>query len=306
MPEVETVPPPAPPPPPPPPPPPDDGPLRRWWNNHFTGFDRREALGYRVWFTFAVVVLVPELWAAFWRESAPFPTISGTVGALEYDYPILSLVVAGVIVFCAYSTVRYPSTRTGVLPPKGGTGGGSTGGAWMGEDPLIPYRTPLGGRFTRSKTPVKEVRARNYFVFAFAVIASFVTWAAIQTDIDDEYRVGQTLYGLIAVFWVLIPSLLAWPKTFAADVPFPTLFSTIRSLERRLRFVAYGVIAGMVILLLHLVLYPWPSTIPDISRLHADYKCNPLELAKNPLTPEEEAACKKRDEASSRPAPDAP
>lgn len=276
------------------------GPFRRWWENHFTGFDRREAWGYGVWFVFAGLVLVPEFWAAFWKDSAPFPTISGTVGALEYDHPILALVVAGVIVLCAYSSFRYPSVRTGVLPPKGESN------VWIGEDTLLPYRTPVGGRFTRSTTPVREIPARLYFLFALVVIVGFTTWAAVTSDVDGEYRVGQTLYGLTALFWAVIPSMLAWPKRFAADVPFPTLFSTVRSLERRLRIVAYAVAAGLVILLIHLVLYPWPSTIPDISRLHEDYKCDPLQPAKHPLTPKETADCKKRDEAENRPAPDAP
>ena len=279
--------------------PPPQNAFRRWWENHFTGFDRLEANGYKVWFFFAGLVLVPEFWAAFWSNTAPFPTISGTVGALEYDYPILALVVAGVIVLCAYSGFRYPSVRTGVLPPKGETEGG-----WIGEDTLIPYRTPLGGRLTLSTTPVREIPFRRYFAFAFAFIIGFTTWASLTSDVDDEYRVGQTLYGLTALFWVVVPSALAWPKRFAADVPFPTLFSTVRSLERRLRIVAYLVGAGLVILLIHLVLYPWPSTIPDISRLHANYKCHPLRPAK-PLTPKQIEDCRKRDEADNRPAPDA-
>jgi hypothetical protein len=270
----------------------------RWWRNHFSGFDRREAWGYGVWFFFAGLVLVPEFWAAFWKASAPFPTISGTVGALEYDHPILGLVVVGVIVLCVYSAFRYPPVRTGVLPPEGKTN------TWVGEDTLLPFRTAVGGRFTRSTTPVHEMRAWLYFLFAFVVIIGFTTWAAITTDIDGEYRVGHALYGLTALFWVVIPSMLAWPKRFAVDVPFPTLFSTLRSLERRLRIVAYAVAAGLVILLIHLVLYPWPSTIPDISRLHANYKCHPLKPAK-PLTPKQKADCKKRDEADNRPAPDA-
>jgi hypothetical protein len=276
------------------------GAFRRWWTNHFSGFDRREKWGYGVWFFFAGLVLVPEFWAAFWSDSAPFPTISGTTGALEYDHPVLALVVAGVIVLCAYSAFRYPPVRTGVLAPKGKATGG-----WLGEDTLLPYRTPAGGRFTRSTTPVHEIRAWLYFVCAFVVITGVTTWAAISSDGVDEFRVGRTLYGLTVLFWIVIPSLLAWPKRFAADVPFPTLFSTVRSLERRLRVVALVAAAGLVILLIHLVLYPWPSTIPDISRLHADYKCRPIPPAK-PLTAKELADCQKRDEAENGPAPDAP
>jgi hypothetical protein len=275
--------------------------IKRWWANHFTGFDRREKWGYAVWFSFAVIVLVPEFWAAFWKDSAPFPTISATTGALEYDHPILGLVVVTVIVLCAYSAFRFPPVRTGVVPPPGEPDRG-----WMGEDTLIPYRTPLGNRFTLSTTPVPEIRAWIYFTVALGVILGATTWAVLTSDVDDEYRTGQTLYGLIALFLIVIPSLLAWPKWWAREVPFPTLFATVRSLERRLRFVAFAVAAGLVMLLLHIVLYPWPSIIPDLNRLHQNYKCHPLEPAKHPLTEKEQAACDRRDEKAKRPAPDAP
>ena len=96
--------------------------VKRWWRNQFTGFGRREAWGYGVWMFFAVIVLVPEFWAAFWKDSAPFPTISGTTGALEYDRPWLALVVTGVIVLCIYSSFRFPKTRTGVLQKLESTG----------------------------------------------------------------------------------------------------------------------------------------------------------------------------------------
>jgi hypothetical protein len=36
--------------------------------------------------------------------------------------------------------------------------------------------------------------------------------------------------------------------------------------------VALVVTAGLVILLIHLVFYPWPATIPDIQDLHEQYK----------------------------------
>jgi len=273
--------------------------FKRWWANHFTDFERREKAGYAVWFFFAGVVLVPELWAAF--GDAPFPTISGTTAALEYNHPILGLAVVALIVFCAYSSFRYPSRRTGVVAPEGQPDRG-----WFGEDSLIPFRTPLGGRFTRSTTPVREFSITRYVILALAVIVLGTTWAVLTSDVDDEHRTGRTLYGLMALFLIVIPSALAWPKRFAVDVPFPTLFSTVRSLERRLRIVAYAVAAGLVILLLHIVLYPWPSIIPDLQRLHEEYKCRPLDAVEHPLTAEEREACRRREEAAMRPAPDAP
>jgi membrane protease YdiL (CAAX protease family) len=121
-------------------------------------------------------------------------------------------------------------------------------------------------------TPVAEVSARLYFGCALIVIVVCTGIAVPTSDVDDEYLVGQTLYGLTAAFWVLVPMFLAWPKKHSVDIPFPTLFETVRNLERRLRGVALVVTAGLVILLIHLVFYPWPATIPDIQDLHEQYK----------------------------------
>ena len=274
--------------------------LKRWWRTHFNGFSRREAWGYGVWFSFAVIVLVPEFWAAFGNGSAPFPTISGTTGALEYDRPWLALVVTGVIVFCLYSSLRYPKTRTGVLPKKGPQG--EPLGEDVRGDQALPYRTAGGGRFTRSTTPVREISAIAYFACALVIIGASTAIVASTGEID-KYPVGWTLYGLILVFWVLVPSLVAWPKRIAVDVPFPTLFSTVRSLERRVRVLALVVAAGLVMLLIHLVLYPWPSIIPDLARTHRTYiKCT----AANALSPQQRADCQTLSEANGKPDPGAP
>jgi hypothetical protein len=276
------------------------GAIKRWWTNHFTGFDRREKWGYWIWFFFAGLVLVPELWAAFWADSAPFPTISGTTAALEYEYPILGLAVVALIVFCAYSSFRFPKNRTGVTPPPGEPDQG-----WFGEDSLIPFRTPLGGRFTRSKTPVREFPVVLYVVLALVVIIGGTAWAWVTSALD-EHRTGRALYGLMILFLIVVPSALAWPKRYALDVPFPSFFSTVRSLERRLRIVAFGIAAGLVILLLHIVLYPWPSVIPDLQRLHQNYKCHPLEPTKDPLSYRERLECARPDEPAVRPDADDP
>jgi hypothetical protein len=275
--------------------------FKRWAASRFSGLDQRDKWGYGVWLFFAVLVLVPELWAAFWKESARWPTISATVGELEYDRPIVAIVVLCVIVLCMYSAFRYPPDRTGVLPvpdaPPERAGG-------IAGDPALPFRTPLGGRMTRSTTPVRQVAAGLYFGAALTVIAVCTAFAAATTDIDGEFAVGRTLYGLTVLFWVLIPSALAWPKRFAIDVPFPTMFETVRDLERRLRVLALVVAAGLATLAIHLVLYPWPSIIPDLKRLHTEYGCNPLPPAK--LAPDRQAECDRLIEAEVQPSPVSP
>jgi hypothetical protein len=242
--------------------------LKRWWRSRFGDLTRKEAWGYGVWLFFGALVAVPELWAAIDADSARWPTISGTIGELEYWHPEVALAVVGVIVLSAYSALRYPPRRTGVLPkledgePKGGIPG----------DAALPNRTPVGGRLTAATTPLPEIGAKIYFGIALAIIAGGTAIAAWLTDVNDEHTVGRTLYGLTGLFWVVIPSLLAWPKKWGREVPFPTLFETMRSLERRLRVVALSVATGLAILLIHLVLYPWPATIPDIKDLHDEYQ----------------------------------
>jgi len=54
------------------------------------------------------------------------------------------------------------------------------------------------------------------------------------------------------------PVLAYW---FARDVPWPTLLAAITNLERRWRPAAVVVLAGLVILLLHLALPPWPDQL---------------------------------------------
>jgi hypothetical protein len=243
--------------------------LRRWWRSHFGGIERKEAWGYGVWGFFGLIVFVPEIWAAGWGDSAKWPTISATLGELEYWHPEVALAVVALIVLSAYSAFRYPPERTGVLATHERSGGERK--PRVEGDPLLPNRTPEGGRLTRSTDPLPEIGAGLYFAAAVAVIAVGTLIAALTTDVTEEHTVGRTLYGLTALFWVAIPTALAWPK-WGREIPFPTLFETMRSLERRLRVVALAVAAGLAILLIHLVFYPWPSTIPDIQDLHRQYE----------------------------------
>jgi hypothetical protein len=77
------------------------------------------------------------------------------------------------------------------------------------------------------------------------------------------------MYGLIALFWMVIPA--AYAYFGGKDVPFPTLFATIQALEQRVRVVAIVFAAGITVLMIHLALYPWPAVIPDLQDLHASY-----------------------------------
>jgi hypothetical protein len=260
---------------------------------------RREAWGYGVWLAFAVIVGVPEIWAWLSQDTAWWPTISATIGDLEHRWPGVAVFVVALIILGVYGAIRLPPVRTGVLPPPGEAQPLLTGSA------DLPWRTP-SGRLTLSDTAVRELGAGAYFFTSLVLISIGTGIAAAASGGFDEFAVGRTLYGLIALLWVLLPNLMALPKRFALDVPFPTLFETMRNLERRIPALAYVVAAGLAVLLIHLVLYPWPEIIPDVQRLHKTYQCHPLEPTKHPLTPKQQNECRRIDEAEVKPEPTSP
>lgn len=221
--------------------------------------------GYLVWVVAGAVVAVPELTASIDGDALPFTTISAMVGHLERHHDWVELIVIAVIVFVVLSTIR--------VPPKT-----ESGGARSGDE---PGRTP-GGRLTlrasASAPPTAEFDDEDApALFAAAALVSFTavaiaTWAAVQWwDDARHYQPAYVLYGLIALLWVVVPSILAF--AWGKDFPFPTLFRTIANLEDWLKqrtwphrlgpvtgwLVAYLILTGLVILLLHLTLYPFPS-----------------------------------------------
>src|SRR5579864_2847065 len=82
--------------------------------------------GYAVWGAMGVVIAVPELWAAVGGKSVEWPTISGTVGYLEYWHS-----------WAAVMAVQYEVSKGSAAPAAAAAA--VPGGA---------YRTP-GGRVSR-------------------------------------------------------------------------------------------------------------------------------------------------------------
>ena len=204
----------------------------------------RELAGYGVWGFTGAVIAVPELWAAVDSDHVPWPTISGTVGYLEYWHTWVAVIIIGVLVWAVFHAVKY----------SGGVGGGQ--------------RTP-GGRFTPGEArqdPLRKALAIAYYTLALgcAIAGPLLVRSARS---HDKYLMGEVLYGSIGFFGVVVPSVVA--MIFRKDVPFPTLFWTIQKLEERVRPVAIVFAAGINVLLVHLALYPWPSVIPDLQDLHA-------------------------------------
>jgi hypothetical protein len=128
---------------------------------------------------------------------------------------------------------------------EGGPGRGT--GAGVGRT--------YNGRLSRTPADISPVAALVYVPLAAAAIAAGSIIAAVVSG--DYWVEGYVIYGLIAIFLVIIPNVLAY--WFAREVPWPTLLTTITNLERRWRPAAVVVLAGLVILLLHLALPPWPD-----------------------------------------------
>lgn len=221
----------------------------RYFRERFSDVSRSEAWGYAVWSAMGVVIGVPEIWAAVAGSDFAWPTISTTVGHLQDRWPVVALVPVALIVMSGYSVVRigpasaavHADLRAVVRTPEGRLVKQD-----VSFDQLAGGRTPVA---VRDEWPVVP-----YFVCAtFAVVAG----AGLASQSDNRFLVGYILYSLIAVFWVVVPNIAAY--VFRKDFQFTTLFVTVRCLGRRLQFVAALVAALLVILMLHLALYPWPS-----------------------------------------------
>jgi hypothetical protein len=223
----------------------------------------RRAWGYIFWGLMGVFIFVPEILAVTKKEWVPWPTISGTIGQLEYWHPWVSLIVVGVIAWWALHVVEFGPEKTLVL------------GVDVQRNPKNQYLNTPGGWSTRASElrPFSGTVGVIYIALAtIAVIAPSVYVAKVVRP-ADEHVTGWFLYGLIFIFWILIPLALAYP---GKEVPWPTLFETFRDFSTlrfdRFKIVATLIVGGIVVLLIHLVLYPWPVIIPDLKDLHEQNK----------------------------------
>jgi len=212
----------------------------------FSGMSTTEKWGYAFWLFLGLVFGIPESWAGL--ANPPFPSLSDTIGHLEELWPPTAVIVVAVIVIVAYYVVRVPVSQTGSLALTGGGPGRGTG-AGVGRT--------YTGRLSKTPADTSPVAALVYLPLALAAIAIGSIIAAVTSG--GYWVLGYVIYGLIAVFLVIIPNVLAY--WFARDVPWPTLLATVTNLERRWRPAAVVVLAGLVILLLHLALPPWPDQL---------------------------------------------
>jgi hypothetical protein len=160
---------------------------------------------------------------------------------LEERWPVVAIAVVSALVVIAVHAVRMPIFAWG-RPLAHQADGAALG------------RTK-GGRVTRSPAATDELSPWLYFPLALiCVVGGSVLASALS---DNRWILGYVIYGLIALFGILLPSALAYGRT--PDAPFAGLFPTIADLQLRLHFVGLILLTGLVVLLIHLAFYPWPD-----------------------------------------------
>jgi hypothetical protein len=241
----------------------------------------RRRWGYVVWGVALGFVFIPEILAALplTESQLPFPTISRMTGHLEYEHAEWEIFQTMMTVFVLYSLWRVPPATT--------SGGNTTDTG--------PQRTP-GGRLTFHPSPeqasVFDDEVVRDVLFALRVVGvalaitlitlwSFHHWPNQYVTSPDgtrtkqaNYHVAYFLYGSIGFFWLFLPSITGFVK--GKDAEFPSLFRTVANLEAwigrpRTRptserigkaiawLVSFILVWGMVFLMMHLTLYPFPN-----------------------------------------------
>jgi hypothetical protein len=229
---------------------------------------RREGLGYLVWGAALLVFAVPELWAAA-DGHKPWPTLSDTVGTIERHHDWAAILVVAVLVFGAMHAVRvkFGAQPAPLKPPAQAPAQAAPARPHNPERKLLATED---GRLTRAEE-LEYLGWWRYFALATGlVVAGYL--APRLVDRTNKQLIGESLYGAIALALFLIPGWLAY--RLGRFVPFPTLFQSFQEIEGRAKWLAVVIAAGLTVLMIHLVFYPWTSILPDLQRLHGYCQAN--------------------------------
>ena len=226
---------------------------------------RQATWGYFVWIVAASVIVIPELLAAV-SVGLPFTTISTMTGHLERHHDWVELIVVGIIVFVVFSLVK--------LSPRNETK----------RNPGEPQRTP-GGRLTarpeaagqghdrghvRREGRAAVVRDRRHRL-ACPDRGRHLGHGSLARRRVMATRAAYVLYGLLAVGWLVAPTVqvLQRGRSAVSDVvseraqPHGVAGRRAGGPGRSGRAwpgpLATSSWPGLVILLLHLTLYPYPN-----------------------------------------------
>jgi hypothetical protein len=198
----------------------------------------REWWGYGVWLFVGLVFGVPESWSGV--ANPPWQSLSETIWHLEELWHPVAVIVVAIIVWIIYAVVRHPPAAEGYTAARPGEPGRG--------------RTANGRLTRRAADEIRDIPVLVYFPLALGVIAAGSIITASLSG--DTFVLSYVIYGLFAVFCVIIPDVAAY--WFGRDVPFPTLARTVANLELRWRPATAVIVAGLVILMFHLAFAGWP------------------------------------------------
>lgn len=208
------------------------------------GYERvRFHNGLMVWAVAIVIVGYPEIKAAWnppdWA-SPHWHTISSTVGHLEQFHHWVALIVVGFIVVVTAYGVRFP-------PPL--------------ASETMSRRSPSGRLLPPNVSDVDRgtpsYAAGLIYLGFTTIIVVGAGYLVSRSSAYASYRLEYVMYGLLGVFVFVMPLVAAW--LFSTEVPFTTIFTTARRLERKSTLLAIVLLGLFVILVIHLALYPWPN-----------------------------------------------
>jgi hypothetical protein len=193
-----------------------------------------ERRGYWFWLPVVLFVLLIELLGALsakFKDAIPWPTISSTIGHLEKRWDWVAVIVLGLITIVVFHVVAYREQRR------------ASGRAYRRVGPS-PADKPKGKPLT-------------WYNWIFVVAVGGIAILLAVFSGASKYQLGYVIYGVLALFGIVLPSILAFSANRLVD--FPTLFFTIAKLRHRLHIVAVVIVAGLTILAIHLSFYPWPD-----------------------------------------------
>lgn len=217
-----------------------------------TFFEDKLKVGYLAWGLVGLVIAIPELFAAIVSRS-PWPTISGTVGHLESRWAFVAVIVVSLIVGLA---ARIASVVIPLLITSASQGDASPTAQSLAADAVASELDRVSGT-----SAIESGAWRRHFVFTYfpgaIVVIALAGYIGSQSS-SNRWILGYVIYGLIAVFGIIIPSILTHVKSFP-NPPFTDIFVTITALFTYKRWIASIVVVGLVVLLIHLAFYPWPD-----------------------------------------------
>lgn len=216
----------------------------------------RRRLGYLVWGVAFAIVIVPELLAAvpLTESQLPFPTISRTIGHLEAIDPAWEILPTVLIVLFMYALFRAP------------------------QNAVDPHDSD-------DERPALHAFIRNAAICTSAIVGvtvwAFLHWPdqVVNGHKLPNFYVAYCLYGAIFVAFVVLPT---YTELRAEQHPYPSLVRTVVNFEQwladdtRVRkglawAVGFLIVWGMVFLLLHLTLYPFPNITRVLN--HSELMC---------------------------------